>query len=372
LAAGAFTLFQFLVPLWVQALGASPATLGLIVGTGSLLPTVLTVPAGALIDRRGARSILAVAALLAGAAGALYPLASDYWWVLPVQLAAGLGRTIAWVGAQAYLIQVTPSAALPRRTAVFGFAAAGGNFVTPIVGGILIDAAGYGAAFGFGAAAYALLTAITLMLPTPTLATGAAPPGNLWTAYRRAGALLLRAGMALLLLGTVLRLAVNSIRNAFWPLYLLEQAIMPATIGLLFGAGNLCGVLATATTGRLQPWLGAGPLLFLALGGSAAAILLTPTQHGVWPLALLGLLWGIGIAITLPPLMTLVAQSTRPAERGLGTALRNTGNEWSIMLSPVIFGFIAERAGLAETFAISGSVLLLVAGAGLLWARRLG
>jgi MFS family permease len=371
LGSGGFVLLQFLVPLWCGALGAPPAALGLIAGIGSLLAAVFTVPAGALVDRGKARPVLAGAALLAAAGAALSPLVPDYWWLVPLQLGGGLGRTVAWVAAQAYLIQTTPTARLARRTTLFSFCSNGGAFLAPVLGGLLVQALGYGPAFAFGAAVYLTLAALMLRLPAPA-AAAAIPPWNLWHAYRRAGALLLRAGVLLLLAGTVLRLSLSSLRTSFFPVYLLSLAVDPGVVGLVVGAGNLSGVLATPLALRIQPRLGAGPFLFVALLGSAAAMLVTAYLQDVVALALVGLVWGMGIGISLPPLLALVARDTLPAERGLGTAVRNTGNEWSIMLSPIIFGQVAEHTGVADGFLVLGVVLLAGSAGGLVWARRLG
>ncbi len=41
------------------------------------------------------------------------------------------------------------------------------------------------------------------------------------------------------------------------------------------------------------------------------------------------------------------------------------------MLSPFLFGLVAERTSVAEAFALVGIALFLASAAGLLWARRL-
>ncbi|HLH25333.1 MAG TPA: MFS transporter [Chloroflexota bacterium] len=370
IGSGGYVYLSFVVPLWGLALGAPPASVGLIAGAAALLSSVLTVPAGALVDRHGARVVLIGGAMLTVLAAGFFPFAPGYWWLVPLQVAAGLGRTVAWVAAQAYLIQITPRAHLARRTTGFSVVTGGATFLAPLIGGQLIERSGFGAAFAFGAVAYAISAAGTLMLPAPT-ALPPTPGWNLWHVYRSAGAMLLRVGVLLLLGGTIIRLALTSIRTPFIPVYLLEIGEGPATAGLVLSAGTLAGVAATLGMGRVQERLGAGRALFLALMIGGAAMWVTGYLHNLWTIALVGLLWGTSIAITLPPLLTLVGEQTSAAERGLGTALRNTGNEWSNMLSPVVFGLVAGRTGVAEAFAIVGIALLLAATGGLLCERRL-
>jgi MFS family permease len=335
------------------------------------LSSVLTVPAGALVDRHGARVVLVVGAALTVLAAVLFPFAPGYWWLVPLQVAAGLGRTVAWVAAQAYLIQITPRGQRARRTTRFSVVTGAATFLAPLIGGQLVERSGFGAAFAFGAIIYAVSAAGTLTLPAPTALPAAAPGWSLWHVYRSAGAMLLRAGVLVLLGGTIIRLALTSIRTPFLPVYLLEIGEGPATAGLVLSAGTLAGVVATVGMGRVQERLGAGRALFLALMLGGAAMWVTGYLHDLWSIALVGLLWGTAIAVTLPPLLTLVGQQTTTAERGLGTALRNTGNEWSNMFSPVVFGLVAERVGVSEAFVFVGMALLLAATTGLLWERRL-
>jgi MFS family permease len=371
IGSGGYVYLSFLVPLWGLTLGAPPASVGLIAGAAALLSSVLTVPAGALVDRHGARVVLVGGALLTTAAAALFPFAPGYWWLVPLQVAAGLGRTVAWVAAQAYLIQSTPRAQLASRTTRFSFVTGTATFLAPLIGGQLIDRGGYGAAFAFGAVVYALSAAGTFTLPAPAQLGAPTPGWNVWGVYRNAGAMLLRVGVLLLMGGTIIRLALTSIRTPFIPVYLLEIGEGPAVSGAVLALGTLAGVAATLGMGWAQGRLGAGRALFLALMMGAVAMWVTSFLHDLWSILVVGLFWGSSIAITLPPLLTLVGQQTSAEERGLGTALRNTGNEWSNMLSPVLFGLVAERTGVAEAFAIVGAVLLAASTAGLVWARRL-
>ena len=371
IGSGGYVYLSFVVPLWALALAAPPASVGLIAGAAALLSSVLTVPAGALVDRHGARVVLVGGAVITVLAAVLFPFAPGYWWLVPLQITAGLGRTVAWVAAQAYLIQITPRAQLARRTARFSVVTGGATFLAPLIGGQLVERSGFGAAFAFGALAYALSAAGTLTLPAPTALASSGPGWNLWQVYRRAGAMLLRVGVLLLLAGTIIRLALTSIRTPFTPVYLLEIGEGPATAGLVISAGTLAGVVATLGMGPLQERLGAGRALFLALMLGGAAMWATGYLHDLWSIALVGLLWGTSIAITLPPLLTLVGQQTSAAERGLGTALRNTGNEWSNMLSPFVFGLVAQRTSISDAFVAVGIVLLVASAAGVLWERRL-
>jgi CP family cyanate transporter-like MFS transporter len=171
--------------------------------------------------------------------------------------------------------------------------------------------------------------------------------------------------------GTALRLALSTLRTSFFPVYLVGLDVSPAVAGLVVGAGTLAGVFATPLTLRFVRRYGAARFLFLALLAGAGAMIVTPALSALPLLTAVGLVWGISIGITLPPLIALIAAHTAPAERGLGTAVRNTGNECSIMVSPILFGQVAQWTGVADAFVVLGGVVLAGSALGWLWARRL-
>ena len=63
---------RVVLPLYALELGARPLTVGILAATFSVLPMLLSVPAGKLADRYGARRLLMVTGVL-GALGTLAP-----------------------------------------------------------------------------------------------------------------------------------------------------------------------------------------------------------------------------------------------------------------------------------------------------------
>ena len=52
------------LPIWLHGLGASPAMIGLVVGSRHILPFFFSIHGGALMDRLGARRLMVMCSLL--------------------------------------------------------------------------------------------------------------------------------------------------------------------------------------------------------------------------------------------------------------------------------------------------------------------
>ena len=372
MAAGLYTMVGLLVPLWAGTLGASPREVGLLVGAGAVLPMLLAVPAGASVGRLGAPRLLVVAALLAMVGTLAIPFERDPTRLVLLQLVGGLGRAIAWMAVQTYLVQLGGGPDGTRRAVVFSCASMLGTLLSPFVVGVVVEAGGHAAAFGTAAAAYALLALVGVRLPAPDPQAGLDPrpsppveprPSPLGSAPRLAS-----RGMALVLLGTFLRFACGSLRLAFFPLYLAGLGYSPLAIGLLVGLGNLVSVGGAPLARPLLARVGSPRLLYVALCVGLTALALTPLGTGALVLVGLAALWGLGMGLSLPALLQQIADGTRREDRGLAVGLRQTVNEAAALTTPVALGLVSTRIGIDGGFYAVGGALALLALGGLVCA----
>ena len=372
LAAGLYTMAGLLVPLWAVAIDLSPQAVGLVAGAGSLVPMLLAVPAGALAGRLGAQRLLGLAAVLAIGAALAGPFARDVTTLVAIQLLGGLGRAIVWMAAQTYLVQLGNGAAGARRAVLFSFASMFGTLLSPLVVGLVVQEAGYAAAFLTVGAAYAVLVLVNARLPAPAVnahTDGAASPR---VAVRVAAELAQSRGMPLVLLGTFLRFASGSLRLAFFPLYLDGLGLPPLAIGLLVGFGNLVSVGGVLAAGPLLARLGPLRLLYLALLLALGALAATPIATSLLLLGFLSAFWGIGMGLSLPALLHQIGQGARAGEQGLAVGLRQTVNEAAALASPLSLGLASVWVGVDGGFYLVGGGLAALALGGLIEASRRG
>ena len=134
------------VPLWVHDMTLTPFMLGIALGCRPVLSLFLSIPAGNLMDRIGARQVVLVMAALALVTPICYPLLPFIWTLIILQLLSGMADSIGWLGAQTLV-----GTELKGRTTYAGRLSAiirVGHIVLPPVTGAAWDNWGPWAAFG--------------------------------------------------------------------------------------------------------------------------------------------------------------------------------------------------------------------------------
>ena len=92
-----------LVPLFGLELGASPAVIGLLVSAGYVLPLLLAIGAGSLVDRRGPRPLIVGGMIGMTLSPLLVAAVPDLGALIVAQLVLGLSHLLVIVAAQAHV-----------------------------------------------------------------------------------------------------------------------------------------------------------------------------------------------------------------------------------------------------------------------------
>jgi MFS family permease len=369
-AALGYTMLALLAPLVALRFGAGPAAVGLLISSGFVLPLLLAVPAGAWVDRWGARRMARIGFL--GFAAAALPMALAPGWttLIVAYVVASLAHLVYIVASQALVADL--GAAGRARESAYGWwttSVAVGQAIGPLVGGVVLDLLGPGSGFGIMTAVMLLAFALTL----PMRATGQAettPVRFEWSTARR---LLGDRTVGLAMLTSSAALWAVTVQVTFLPVHLELMAVPAASIGALLSLRALVAVL-------VRPWM---PQLVAALGGRERTVVLTLLSMAAglagvacggswWLLAGFMVVFGAGFGLSQPVSMVMVADRVAPRERGAALGVRLTGNRLAQLVAPVALAVVAERAGLPAFFVLHG---LLVLGAAVVlgtWARRGG
>lgn len=386
-AGGAMSLVA--LPWFVFATTGSTVLTGVAAGCETVPVVAVSLVAGTVVDRLGARSTRIASDGVSAAAVLAIPLLHAtvgiaYWQLLVLVAVNGALRTPAVAASLVLLSHCTQLAGAAPGSTTSGYAAsvriataAGGPLA-----GVLIAAAGAPSVLVADAASFAVSAAIVLVLvpphPTPggsgpTPASGPAPS---W----RSGLSVLRRDNALRLLAALV--VVLAVLEAGWtsvlaPVYGQQILHSAAALGALFGvfgAGALIGNLAAPRLSRRSPthrllWTGLLiqgaprygalaaapplPVLLVALACAGIAVgMLSPLylnlQYTRVPADLQGHLFGLtfgleqaglalgallaGVTVSLIPIRPALAGAaiislTLPITAGYSPALRTLGNE---------------------------------------------
>ena len=165
-AAAQFALVP-VMPVYARRLGLSGFEQGMVLSATGLATLVVSVPAGTLSDRFGARRITLAAGLLMALATAGQALAGDFPALLAARLAFGAGYGMVWTAGLCWLAGAMAG----------GPPALGGSVAAAGVGGVAGPAAAGALAQSLGLAVPLLVTAVGFALITVGLAMLRVPPG---------------------------------------------------------------------------------------------------------------------------------------------------------------------------------------------------
>src|ERR1700691_4744867 len=161
-AAAQFALVP-VMPDYAHRLGLSGFQQGLVLGATGLATLAVSVPAGTLSDRFGARRITLAAGGLMAAATLGQALAGSFPALLAARLAFGAGYGIVWTAGLCWLVGAAGPSSLGGSVASAGV----GGVAGPAASGALSQHLGLGVPLLAGAAGLAVITAWLAALAVP-------------------------------------------------------------------------------------------------------------------------------------------------------------------------------------------------------------
>jgi predicted MFS family arabinose efflux permease len=340
--------------LFALNLGASEFDTGVLMSLFALLPAVLSVSAGRLIDRAGPRRPLMISLALLAAATAL-PFALPYLAVLYVSSSL-LGVSFMYV--HIAMNSVFGAHGSPEQRALnFSWLALGfsiSNSIGPLVAGYAIEWFGHARAFAvlavFPLVALALLWVRKQPLPRP-LHVPLSKHARVLDLLRIPG--LQQTFWVSLLLATGWDLYTFLI-----PLYGARIGLSPASIGVIlstFAVATLTVRMAMPLLIRkLRQWT----VIFSALAISGTCYLAFPLAQTVPPLLLLSFVLGLGLGSAQPVIMSLLYAASPPGRQGEAVGLRTSLLNGSHTVVPLASGAASSAVGMAPVFWVLAAALL--------------
>ena len=308
LSMGLMDTLVFVVPLWALMLGASATEVGLLVGARSVLPFVFAIQSGVLMDRFGARRIMALVTVAMIVLAPLYPALPWIPAMMFIQMLTGLATTIAWIGAQTVIAQVCrgDTGYLGR----FNFASRIGTFSAPILMGLLWDFTNPWLTFCFVSLWSAALLAVIRASADPqaSSAGGAAEgmakdeaaagakeaprsPGARLADfiprpadYTRTFALMAIPAIAITIGANFLRNTTSGVQGSIYVVYLDEIGLTGTAIGALFAAIEGASAIGSLLAGGAARRFSAYALMVVTTGLAIVLINITPLLGGIFAL----------------------------------------------------------------------------------------
>jgi MFS family permease len=353
---------SLVVPLWALSIGATPGMIGIIVACRAVLPFFLSIHGGAMMDRLGTRRMLLIFTAVGTLLSFLYPVSSWMGALVVLQLIVGWAQGMGWIGAQIKIARI--SAGDAASAGRFSFFTTCGTFLGPLIAGATWDIFG-----PWGAFSLIGLWGICLLLACYALPVTAErePPPLRWREllpdpadYWRAFALMSIPAVAFIVGATFLRISALSVQGSFYTVYLQGIGLSGSLIGILIGFESLIGGPASLLTGVTVKAIRPHWLLLLSIGIAIVAISITPLLDSFIPLLIAAGIFGVGVGMGFPLLLSILSEAASSREQGLSVGLRTTANRLASIVVPVVMGFVIEFTGIELGFYVIGVTLFVI------------
>ena len=332
--------------LFALDLGASEFLTGVLMSLFALLPAILSVSAGRLIDRAGPRRPLMIS-MGALAAGAALP------FIFPVIETLYLSTSL--LGVSFMYVHIAMNSVFgahgsPEQRALnFSWLALGfsiSNSIGPLVAGYAIEWFGYARAF-LVLAMFPVLALVLLWLRKRPLPRPEHVPlskqANVLDLLRIPG--LRQTFWVSLLLATGWDLYTFLI-----PLYGARIGLSAASIGVILSTFAIATLTVRTAMPLLIRRLKQWEVIFAALFISGTCYLLFPYAQSVPPLLVLSFVLGLGLGSAQPVIMSLLYAASPPGRQGEAVGLRTSLLNGSHTLIPLVSGAASTALGMAPVF----------------------
>ena len=343
-----------ILPVYAHRFGLSGLQQGMVLGATGLATLAVSLPAGALSDRFGARRLTLWAGWLMAAALLAQALAGSFPVLLAARLGFGVGFAMVWTAGLSWLTEAAPGG--PGLGGTVASAGAGG-VVGPALAGVAVQYFGLVSPFLAVAAGFAVLTLGLGLLRVRAVAP--APSAPMGTSLRAATAdrRTIVAAAAIVIAG-----GTTGVSALLVPAGLHAAGAAPGQIGLVFAAAGVLFVVASTLTtaaGRravCMPVVMAG-MLALALGVSPAIVTAAPFALVAMQCATTAarsVLW----TVSYP----LAAAGSERSGAGLGVVMGLLNGVWAatVLLGPLAAGLAADRLSAQAVFALTAVACLAV------------
>jgi predicted MFS family arabinose efflux permease len=351
-----------LLPSIGQRFSLGDLQISLILGLGSLGILVISIPAGALVKRIGAKRLTVVAAAGMAVGDVTIGLAPKYGFLLIGRCVFGLGFGMLWVGGASWLHDAAGehrARTLSMTSVVIGV----GSLLGPGFGGVMGEHLGLGAPFiSLAAAAVAIEIALVLEARDQAEVEREDEP-RLIEMLRAAGSdEMIRASIIMMLVATLLWFTVYLLV----PLRLDSDGWSASRIGVMFSISSLIyAAVSWFVAHRAARWSTLG-VAALATGALSATFAVVVVSDSVGATVTFLMLAGITSAVMTTLTFPLGLASSRGVPVALLGGILNVAWASAGLFGATLGGLAAQGLGDRATFLL---LALITAGSAVFMLR---
>ncbi len=350
---------------WAMTQMTSSADMVALVQTALMLPIMLlSLPAGAIADMYD-RRIVGLTALSLGLIGSIsLSVLAHLGWISPISLllfcfVIGSGMALFGPAWQASVSEQVPPDTLPAAVALNGISYNIARSFGPALGGVIVAAAGAGAAFVCNVVLYIPLL-VVLYLWRRILEPSRLPPERLQRAVVSGVRYVIHSpSIRVVLIRTLVTGVAGGSVLALMPLVARDLLAGGAqTFGIMLGAFGMGGVLGALNVASIRRFLGAEAAVRYCALAMGAAIAVIALSHLAAVTAAALVIAGVGWLISITLFNISVQLATPRWVAGRALAAYQAAIAGGVAIGSWLWGDIADIVGVRNALLIAGAVML--------------
>lgn len=359
-----------IIALYASMLGASPGTIGFLIGLYSVTNTPMNIIAGRLVDRVGYKLPLVLG--LAGSAVSMFGYSLTR---LPIHLAlVRMAHGICGgLKSPAVMSAFTEKAGEAQRGKVMGFygmSLATANLVGFGLSGVIVSRLGYQSLFLFGAAVLVVGVIMGLTLPKVTKPKTAIVKDTFSQEFKKVRSLLKKRELLVSFSAIFAQYFAFGGIVTLLPLYIKNMGMDAFHIGMVLTTFTVVFIALQFPSGILSDRLGRLKLIYAGLFTGIVALIVLPLVTTFAALAATMALYGAAFGLLFPSVSAMIADQTRPEERGTASGVFHALLTAGVAIGAPVIGGLGSMMGVKMGLTMSPVILMAALGVSLTIMRR--
>lgn len=362
---------KIIITLFSIELGASQWVIGVLVALYSLFPMILAIYAGKLTDRLGVRW-----PMVAGSCGIALGLTLPYLFPSTMTLyfqavLVGAAHVFYNVSVQNLIGSIGSPEDRTNNFSNFGLAMATGSLLGPLIAGVAIDHIGHARGYLI-IAAFPLVTA-AIMATAKRMTAGRGRGAGAVTAHQGAAPsrpfelFFGNRPLRRVLITSAVILTGIDLFHFYMPIYGHSIGLTASQIGVVLSMFAAASFVVRLWMPAIVKRLGEEPVLMMSMGVAAVTYIAMPFVTHMVLLCAISFVLGLGTGCGQPLSLTLIYGRAPDGRSGEALGLRATLNNFTHMVTPLLFGAIGAAFGVLPVFLCNS---LMLAGGGLIMRRQ--
>lgn len=339
---------RILVPLVADDLNISATKIGIIVALFSLLPLVISIHIGKMIDEMNFRLPIFISIFFAGIGLSLPFLFQNIISISISQIISGVSHTFFIVSCQRYAGLAFGKQSQDYSIVKFSLGMAVGSFIGPFLAGLFSDLFNFYISYGILG-----LISISALIFSFNLSNETIEPKNIVFKKENSLRLLKNKHLQSAIIMSTIVLFAKEIFIAFFPLYASNIGYSSSTIGIIVSLHTLAAIIIRYFMEVLIDLLNEQRLIFILIIISVFSFAIIPFISNIVLLTLNAFILGLGLGLGQPLSIILTIRSLSEEKAGEGLGLRITFNRFTQVLSPIALGGMANLFGMKSLFIIT-------------------